>query len=649
MAINNMFSTWFNSWFWTGGWNNQDIKAPTKQEKFPWLNAQQIKNIEDYTANLTWIEKTQEQQRLYKAMIQAIEWNNYNDNRVAVENEIFRKCLSKGTQERNYDESCGRQSALVDRVKSVHNLKATTSEEDVLKMLMQEMDYKWVGMDSLNKYLDSWDEEFLYEMWLKSKTTKKAKRIATQVWVWAGVLWAIDAWLYWAGALSEQVWKKIYELPIDSSIQEARQVQRAGVQVKDAEVAVEDAKAELKQAKKTWEWIEEAEKALETAKEDLKSAKWKKVVKVADTAREYNVWWWITEWWSAESRWIQAKSKANQIFKKTINPALENSKSTINVQELISEMWNPKNWEKSLIEKMAKQDPAKQEELFEAWEQLKEEFGWEKFSKMSLKDSQELKSWLQGRTPKKFFRWKNAAEREITDAYKELRAVLWDKLKDSLHSKLSQELWEDTAKLYKDWANLTEYADDMAKQSTNAWLKQGFWNFWSSAYHKLTDWASAKVWLLLNKWWKGVKKATWIEKVADSIWDAWNYVVKNGKKFFKATKWGWLRVEDPVGMVQLLKLAPWTIWEIANNVWETSPAVIADDLLFEVQDFKDTWNNMSDEERIQNIKDQWRQTYGTELNDESANATYEEWKKKHPDGKYWFRDPVNDVELVLYA
>ena len=84
MALNNVFSTWFNSWFGTGfgvgtgWWNNNwfqstpQTKKPTKQEKFPWLNQQQISNIEKYTANLTWAEKKQEQQKIYQAMIQAI-------------------------------------------------------------------------------------------------------------------------------------------------------------------------------------------------------------------------------------------------------------------------------------------------------------------------------------------------------------------------------------------------------------------------------------------------------------------------------------------------------------------------------------------------------------------------------------------------
>jgi len=634
MAINNMFSTWLNASF--SGWNNNKIEKPNKKNMFPWLTDTQIKKIEELTKDLTWADQREMQQALYEKVIEKVHTENARDSRVAAENEIWYRCLNeKDPQRKNYMSSCNRQEQVADKIKEKYNLDPLADTGEVIKGMMEEMQDKWVDIDLYNKYLESWDKEFLYKMWYEKRPSNKWKKIATQIWVWAGILWTIDVGLYWAGALSEQVGKKIYDLPIDSSVQEARQVQRAWVQVKDAEIAVKDAKADLKVAKKTWEWVEEAEKSLANAEKELEATKNKKVVKVADTAREYNVWEWVLEGWSAESRWIQARSKANQIFKKTINPALENSKSTVNVQELINSLEDD-------IQQLAKNDPDKLAAYGDALEDLKASYKDPKFANYSMKDTQTLKSWLQGRTPQKFWKWK-----EITNELQELKWKLSSKLTNAVHSNLTKEVGEDTAKLYKDWHNLTQYADDMAKQSTNAWLKQGFWNFWSSAYHKLTDWASAKVWLLLNKGWKGVKKATWIEKAVDSLWDVWNYVVKNGKKFFKATKWGWLRVEDPVGMIQLLKLAPWTIGEIANNVWEISPAVVADDLLFEVQDFKDTWNKMSDEERIQNIKDQFKQNYGSELNDESAIATYEKRKEKHPKGKYWLWDSVNDVELVM--
>ena len=174
-----MFSTGFSSGFWTwfgvwsGGWSSQTTatttKAPTKQQKFPWLNAQQIANIEKYTENLTWAEKNQEQQKLYQAMIQAIEAENFNDNRMAVNNERYRNSLTKtDPRECNFDQSACRQSTLVDMVKAARNLKVTTPEETVMSMFMQEMDYKGIGIDKLNAYLNNGDETILYEAWLKT-------------------------------------------------------------------------------------------------------------------------------------------------------------------------------------------------------------------------------------------------------------------------------------------------------------------------------------------------------------------------------------------------------------------------------------------------------------------------------------------------
>lgn len=193
MAVNNMFSTWvgwgtFGSWFLMNSSNRSNqatkdtTKAPTKQQKFPWLNNQQIANIEKVTANLTWAEKNQEQQKLYQAMIQAIETENFNDNRMAVNNERFRNSLSKtDPRECKFDQSACRQSTLVDLVKSARNLKANTPEDTVMSMFMQEMNVKGISMDKLNSYLDSGDETILYEAWLKTNMWG-TKDLINQAW-----------------------------------------------------------------------------------------------------------------------------------------------------------------------------------------------------------------------------------------------------------------------------------------------------------------------------------------------------------------------------------------------------------------------------------------------------------------------------------
>ena len=168
MPINNMFSTWFNTWFgsWFSIWGN-NIQSITKQQKYPWLNAEQVKRLEASVNGLTWTAKTQQLQKNYRAMIQIINDQNINDNRTAVNNERFKNSLNKkDARECRFDQSACRQSDLVDLVKSVKWLKASTDENTVMTKLMQEMSIRGVEMDSLNNYLDKGDETFLYEMGL---------------------------------------------------------------------------------------------------------------------------------------------------------------------------------------------------------------------------------------------------------------------------------------------------------------------------------------------------------------------------------------------------------------------------------------------------------------------------------------------------
>ena len=634
MAINNSFNT---TWVMNG--------------VFPWLSLEKTNEIKEKSKQMSNnpYEQSLIQDDLYKYELNKKTHTDFMKNRQNARMEMnLRKTQAvNDPKTKNIMDSTDKMGALADMFREYWYMHGKNWDDMEDEELVSRFTTK---NPSVKKYSDAfltWGTDSEYklaqELWIvKPIWTNKKKEDS---WGWdtletiAEIGWWIvgaDVGLYLAWRWLEEWWKAIYEAPIDSSTQEAKRINQVWTKIKDAEAEVKTAKKDLKAAKIMWEWVEEAEKAVETAEKNLKTAKWKKVVKVADTAREYNVWGGILEWWTAESRGIQASSKANQIFKQTIEPALEKSTAKINVQKLIE-------WLAEDIKDIAKNDPDKLKAYNDALADLKKSYKAKEFANYSMKDAQTLKSWLQGRTPQKFYKGK-----EITNELQELKGMLWSKLTNAIHKNLTNELWESSAKLYKDYANLKEYAWNMVKQSTNAWLKGWFWNFWSTTFHKLTDGASAKAWLLLNKTGEWARKISWVDKAVDSIWDAWNYVLKNWKKFLKASKWGWLRVEDPVGMVQLLRLVPWTIWEAADAAAE-SPAVAVDDLLFEVQDFKDTWNNMSDEERIQNIKDQFKQAYGSELNDESAIKTYEKRKEKHPKGKYWLLDPINDVEIVMRA
>lgn len=160
-----MFWTWF--WpVWTGGWlsgNQQQVKAPTKQEKFPWLTSEQIKRLESITSN------PQEQQKLYQQAIQQLNNDNYNNSRIGAENEAFQKSLNqKDPRQKNYTQSNVRLEQLADMTKDTFWLDATAPTQDVINGLMSYAQDMGVSLDSLNDYLDHWDETFLYQMWLKT-------------------------------------------------------------------------------------------------------------------------------------------------------------------------------------------------------------------------------------------------------------------------------------------------------------------------------------------------------------------------------------------------------------------------------------------------------------------------------------------------
>ena len=459
--------------------------------------------------------------------------------------------------------------------------------------------------------------------------------------VWgASLLWWTDIWLnyLWKGM---QKWgRQLFNTAFTPSLKEESLISTQWGKVYEAKRAKNAAQTKLNEAKKAGVGIEEAQKEFDIASKRLE---WltnnKKITPTSQSAWEnwlgsdWGMWWraWWQRWRAAEAKW-----RAREIFTTKINKYIEESADTINVQEIINNLQNE-------INKVAGVHPWKKQVYGEALDSLREMFSWEEFKNLPVGDVQKLKEEIWSTTPQKFFN-----KKELANEYSELEWIFGTKLKDALHKSLTKTAWEDTAKLYLDYANLMDYATSQDRAATR-WIRS-----WSSFKDLLVEPTSQK-WgrLLYNTWklleqntkWKWVKKL--FQNVSEWIWNAWNYISKNWKNLFKATKWG-LQVEDPVGIVELLQLVPWTIWDLAD-IAANSPAVAADTILYEVQWFKDAWNGMSDDERIEQIKSEYQQATWNELDDASAKATYENWKKKHKDGKYWLFDGVNDIEIILSA
>ena len=138
--------------------------------KFPWLSQKQIEKLEEMTANYTWLQKQQIQQQVYQQTLQQMKQQQTKDERFQTENELYQKSLDeKDPKQQNYLQSNVRLEQLADMVKEKYNLKADADTNGVIGCLIQEAQDKGVSVESLNNYLESWDEKFLYDVGLKEQ------------------------------------------------------------------------------------------------------------------------------------------------------------------------------------------------------------------------------------------------------------------------------------------------------------------------------------------------------------------------------------------------------------------------------------------------------------------------------------------------
>lgn len=480
--------------FWNFNYQISNIPKVTPKKKdeelvtkmFPWFTDKQVKQLYKDTA-LVPAEKRQEaQQEIYRYILPQLKAEEEKTKRTIVKNDLYNDTLNeKSPQKRAVQESAIKVADFADAVRSKYWQLADSDDEIVKKVVEKTPN----GRMLFQKYLNEWDEEIFYQAGIKEREEKLDENLLTDLWI--GVWWTIwaIAWSYWIGKATENIGESIYWLTLPPWVDEARAIQK----------------------NKAWLWP--------------------KPRTTVETAIDKNIMW------TRSMIGTQAEKEANKIFTKTVNPMLEKATTKTNVQWLIDELWTE-------IEKFAKWDPDKLAEYNDALIEMKKSFWDKKFSELSQKELHELKSWLQGRTPQKFFKGK-----EITNAYQELRAKLATKLTKNLHTNLTQEFWENTAKLYKDYANLQWLKEVWVKSRSAAWLKWWFGWFWSTIAQELatpatTVWGKALVSAgkllqkpaeLTLKWIKAIAKAWKGILSADPTGILWN-IIEN-EIYTKDLKW----------------------------------------------------------------------------------------------------------------
>lgn len=187
---------------------------------FPWLSKEQVARLEQVTSNLTWTEKIQAQQKLYQQAINRLNQQNYSNDRVKAENELFYKSTTEqDPKQKNYLQSNVRQEQLADLVKDKFQLKADAKTQDVINSFVNYAQDKGSSIESLNAYLESGDETILYETGLKEKPAEEEKWFRSKVWqVWTDIVggalasasalpkMAVKGVAEWVGWAAKKLW-----------------------------------------------------------------------------------------------------------------------------------------------------------------------------------------------------------------------------------------------------------------------------------------------------------------------------------------------------------------------------------------------------------------------------------------------------------
>lgn len=142
---------------------------PKKLNKFPWFRPDQVKWIEDKTANLSGQEKEETQQELYRQLLPRVIAKKWKEERIAAKNEFYQRNLQKPIGERSLGEIQLRQEDLADKIKEHYGLRHDLSTDDTMKGFHSLMEEDGIEEQVLLDYLNGKNEEILYRTGMKKK------------------------------------------------------------------------------------------------------------------------------------------------------------------------------------------------------------------------------------------------------------------------------------------------------------------------------------------------------------------------------------------------------------------------------------------------------------------------------------------------
>lgn len=164
---------------------------------------------------------------------------------------------------------------------------------------------------------------------------------------------------------------------------------------------------------------------------------------------------------------VQAKKVADNLWKKTIAPALDKAEGIVTKDELFAPIL------KRIDETV---EPSRKKAFQDAFEALQEDYA--KVGQFTLKEAQNIKSSLDEFTPSKVFKGQ-----EVANEFRMLQNDMANAIRQKIYNSIED---VDIKQAYRDYGNLAELQKIGVKAISETGLKGGFGGFWSTIWDTAT-------------------------------------------------------------------------------------------------------------------------------------------------------------------
>ena len=164
---------------------------------------------------------------------------------------------------------------------------------------------------------------------------------------------------------------------------------------------------------------------------------------------------------------VQAKKVSNDLWKKTIAPALDKTEGVVTKDELFAPILKR-------IEETT--EPSRKKAFQDAFEALQDDY--KDIGQFTLKEAQKVKSSLDEFTPSKVFKGQ-----EVANEFRMLQNDMANAIRQKIYDSIPD---IDIKQAYRDYGNLVELQKIGVKALTEAGTKGGFGGFWSTVWDAVT-------------------------------------------------------------------------------------------------------------------------------------------------------------------